>query len=90
MGSYGVMVSHERGIPVPSERTADVIRNLHSTDPESWLTNPPGHLWRDKRTAVSGPLSCAAAEFMATQRGDKEAAKALYSLISRQSHLADT
>ena len=25
--------------------------------PESWLTNPPGHLWRDKWTALSGPLS---------------------------------
>ena len=23
----------------------------------SWLTNPSGHLWRDKRTALSGPLS---------------------------------
>jgi len=25
--------------------------------PESLLTNPPGHLWRDKWTAPSGPLS---------------------------------
>jgi hypothetical protein len=25
--------------------------------PESWLTNPPGHFWRDKWTALSGPLS---------------------------------
>ena len=25
--------------------------------PESHLTNPPGHLWRDKWTAVSGSLS---------------------------------
>ena len=24
---------------------------------ESLLTNPPGHLWRDKWTALSGPLS---------------------------------
>ena len=24
---------------------------------ESWLTNPPGHLKRDKWTALSGPLS---------------------------------
>ena len=24
---------------------------------ESLLTNPPGHLWRDKWTAPSGPLS---------------------------------
>jgi len=24
------------------------------------LTNPPGHLWRDKWTALSGPLSQAA------------------------------
>jgi hypothetical protein len=26
---------------------------------ESWSTNPPGHLWRDKWTALSGPLSIA-------------------------------
>ena len=25
--------------------------------PESWLTDPPGHVWRDKWTALSGPLS---------------------------------
>ena len=25
--------------------------------PESWMTNPPGHLCRDKWTALSGPLS---------------------------------
>ena len=25
--------------------------------PKSWLTNPPGHLWRDKWNALSGPLS---------------------------------
>ena len=25
--------------------------------PRPWLTNPPGHLWRDKWTALSGPLS---------------------------------
>jgi len=23
---------------------------------ESYLTSPPGHLWRDKRTSLSGPL----------------------------------
>ena len=33
------------------------ISYFHSTGPESWLTNPPGHLWRDKWTALSGPLS---------------------------------
>jgi len=26
-------------------------------DPASLLTNPPGHLWRDKWTTLSGPLS---------------------------------
>ena len=26
--------------------------------PESQLTNLPGHLWRDKWTALSGPLPC--------------------------------
>ena len=38
---------HKRA-PLPSEveRTA-----------ESQLTNPPGHLWCDKWTALSGPLS---------------------------------
>ena len=25
--------------------------------PESWLANSPGHLWRDKWTALSEPLS---------------------------------
>ena len=25
--------------------------------PESQLTNPPGHAWHDKWTALSGPLS---------------------------------
>ena len=25
--------------------------------PESWLTHPPSHLWRDKWTTLSGPLS---------------------------------
>jgi hypothetical protein len=25
--------------------------------PESYLTNPPGHVWREKWTALSGPLS---------------------------------
>ena len=25
--------------------------------PESQSTNPPGHLWRDKWTALGGPLS---------------------------------
>ena len=25
--------------------------------PESWLTNHPGHLWPDKWTVLSGPLS---------------------------------
>ena len=30
--------------------------------PESYLTCPLGHLWRDKWTALSGPLSGVAAE----------------------------
>jgi len=30
------------------------------------LTNPPGHLWRDKWTALSGPLSVALLERMAS------------------------
>jgi len=25
--------------------------------PESKLTHPPGHIWRDKWTALTGPLS---------------------------------
>jgi len=25
--------------------------------PESWSTNPRGHLWRDKWTTLSGPLA---------------------------------
>ena len=28
-----------------------------TADPESQLTDPPGHLWRDTWTALSGPLS---------------------------------
>ena len=31
--------------------------------PESWLTNPPGHLWRDKWIALSGPLPHSATVF---------------------------
>ena len=30
---------------------------LREVSAESQLTNPPGHLWRDKWTALSGPLS---------------------------------
>jgi len=29
----------------------------HCYRPEFWLTNSPGHVWRDKWTALSGPLS---------------------------------
>ena len=43
-----VSFSH-RGLD--TERTADAVYR-----PESSLTNPPGHLWRDKWTALNGPL----------------------------------
>ena len=33
--------------------------------PASWLTNPPGHLWRDTWTALSGPLSSWSAHLQA-------------------------
>ena len=32
---------------------------LSRNRPESLLTNPPGHLWRDKWTALSGRLLAA-------------------------------
>jgi len=38
---------------MPSPRPWKMIRYFHSTV----LTNPPGHLWREKWTALSGPLS---------------------------------
>ena len=35
----------------------EVTGKVSLNRPESSLTNPPGHLWRDKWTALSGPLS---------------------------------
>ena len=32
--------------------------------PESWSTNPPGHPWRDKWTALRGPLSSPVIELL--------------------------
>ena len=39
---------------MPSPRPWRTITYFHSIE----LTNPPGHLWRDKWTALSGPLAC--------------------------------
>ena len=40
---------------MPSPRPRKMIRYFHSTVQK--LSNPPGHLWRDKWTVLSGPLS---------------------------------
>ena len=37
---------------------------LSRNRPESWLTNPPGHLWRGKWTALRGPLSRVLVSFL--------------------------
>ena len=60
----GGAVSYERGTPVgpPRDRQARRRLILYGLMSDNWtalskLTNPPGHLWRDKWTALSGLLS---------------------------------
>jgi len=43
-----------RPVPPPRCRRWEFLALLRE---DSRLTHPPGHLWRDKRTALSGPLS---------------------------------
>ena len=46
-GDFADYSASLRGQQMPSPRPWKMIR---------YLTNPPGHLWRDKWTTLSGPL----------------------------------
>ena len=49
----GIGAEMARGRKFLDHRTDSRDRNR----PESWLINLPGHLWRDKWTTLSGPIS---------------------------------
>jgi hypothetical protein len=51
----GVRLSHHfLGM---ESRTMEYGQVLSLNRPESYLTNPPGHFWRDKWTALGGPFT---------------------------------
>jgi len=52
-GVKGLRITSERG----REYTAAALGERRVSLGGQQMTNPPGHLWRDKLTALSGPLS---------------------------------
>ena len=52
-GSTGV----GEGIEGTADALSQTMQVLSLNRPESWLTHPPGQLWRDKWTVLSGPFS---------------------------------